>query len=111
MQSFPFSETRTVSGTTLIPDSHFFFSGPGHERVLINDGQPDVLNAIRSSRTVSGRIFGNVKVVAIKGTNDWYSLRSVGRDGNKKTVYVTGATLIVVDGVETDLATLYRENA
>lgn len=111
MQSTPFNETRTTSGTIVTPDEHFFFDGPGHERVLINDGQPDVLNAIRNSRRVSGRMPGLVKVTAIKGTNDWYSLRSIGSDGNKKTVYLTGTALLVVDGVSHDLATFYRENA
>lgn len=109
--SNPVTIVRTQNSTDLTFGEHCFYAGPGHKRFYLNDGQPDVLNAIKASREVSGRLTGTVRVTAIKGTTDWYSLRSMGRDGNKVTVYLRGSSLIVIDGESNNLATIWREHA
>lgn len=90
------------------PSEHFFFDGVGHERVNINDGQPDILNAKRSSATVSGRLTGIVRITPIKGAIDWYSLRSIGLGGRRHTVYVKGDALVVLDGETFSVSELYE---
>lgn len=102
------TEVRTVNAVNIEADSHFFFDGIGHVRAERNDGQPDVLNARRSSATVSGRVTGIVKMVNITGAPDWFSLRSIGSKGSGLTVYVKGESLVVIDGKETTVRDLFN---
>lgn len=107
MNIFKSTEVRTVNAVNVEPVEHFFFHGVGLERVHHNDGQPQVLNARRSNATISGRMTGIVKMVRIAQAIDWYSLRSIGKAGNRHTVYVKGDTLVVLDGKSYTLRDLY----
>lgn len=109
MKASKFSETRVTNGIKVTPDSHFFFDGVGRKRVHHNDGQPQVLRAFGNRHSISGRLTGTVKVTCIAQAPEWFSLRSVGRDGNRHTVYVQSNALVVVDGVETTVGALYAE--
>lgn len=102
---------RTERRVPVEVESHFFFSGFGHRRVLINDGQPDVLNAGNLSGFISGRIDapnGTLRIVRIEGANNWYSVKATGRGTlGSPTVYLRGDTMVVADGVTYTLSEVY----
>lgn len=105
----PQSIVRVQSFRDVEPDEHFFFDGPGHLRVNVNDGQPDVLRAKRHSVSVSGRLTGVIRITAMKGAPGWFSLRSIGRASiNHVTVYVKGEALVVLDGDTWTVSELYE---
>jgi hypothetical protein len=91
--------TRTHNYVDYTPTSHLFVDGIGHVRDSLNSGQPDVLNANRSGATVSGAVHGVARFTNIKGSPDWFSIRSIGA-GEPFTVYVKRGALVVMDGAE-----------
>lgn len=112
MKVAKFSETRTTSGINVTPERHFFFGGVGHPRRSLNDGQPQVLNArTRRGQSLSGQMLGTVKVTPIKQSLGWFSLREVGPNGKRRTVYVHASALVVVDGEEAALGTWYGRHS
>jgi hypothetical protein len=89
-------------------EKHFHVDGFGHQRVFLNDGQPDVLNATRVSSGVEASLKGVVRMTPIKGSINWFSLRELGPKSKKRTFYVKGDVSIVLDNEDWTVEELYN---
>lgn len=102
MKVTPFTETRVTTGIKVETDENFFsYTGTGYNRADftvwygINAGPT---NAPGRATKTDGVLPGTIKVTRVKGATDWYSVRSIGKDGNGRTVYLRGSARVGLIG-------------
>ena len=106
-----FTETRTTSGF-YAETAYLGYAGIGASRSLLsferslkgtastsvhNSGSPYSLHL--RARHTDGVLTGRIKVTKMRhAVGDFYSLRTIGNGNPKRTVYLRGDALVIVEG-------------